>query len=118
MKNLVYLIALPLAILMIFTGCSERKPLSAQEKWQKFCIVYESAAYNIMSDRQHDVTLEKSIEHLHKLPAGIEREMLITLANTAHQTPKYDQQADKEQAMTAFKTGKYQQCIAKQPAEI
>ncbi|WP_374297750.1 hypothetical protein [Acinetobacter sp.] len=89
--------------------------MTAEEKWQRFCITYQSAAYNIMSDRQHQVTEQQAIEHVEKIQAGVERDMLMTLVKQAHQSPAFDQQDDKEKAMEHFKAGKYQACMAKMP---
>ncbi|GAA5000697.1 hypothetical protein GCM10023206_02720 [Acinetobacter puyangensis] len=97
--------------LVLFTGCAEKKQLTPEEQWQVFCKSYEGAAYNIMFDRQNDISMEKSIEHLNKSPAGQQREMLIDLVKQAHQVEKLDQQVDKEKAMEAFKQGKYQSCL-------
>lgn len=104
----VLMICIPLALI---AGCGEKKQLSAEEQWQTFCKTYEGAAYNIMFDRQNDIPMEKSIEHLNKSPAGQQRDMLIDLVKQAHQVKKLDQQPDKEKAMEAFKQGKYQSCL-------
>lgn len=92
-------------------GCGEKKPLSAEEKWEKFCKTYEVASYYIMSDRQHNVELKKAVEHVEKLPKGKQRDMMLELVRAAHQVPKYDQLDDKERAMDEFKQGKYQSCL-------
>lgn len=92
-------------------GCAEQKPLSNQEKWQKFCKAYEVASYYMMSDRQHNVEREKAITHVEKLPEGPQRDMMIAAVKAAYQVPKYDQLEDKERAMDEFKQGKYQSCL-------
>lgn len=115
LKNSSQVILLMYSALFLFTACSERKPMTAEEKWQRFCITYQSAAYNIMSDRQHQVTEQQAIEHVEKIQAGVERDMLMTLVKQAHQSPAFDQQDDKEKAMEDFKAGKYQACMAKMP---
>ena len=68
-----------------------------------------------MSDRQHQVTEQQAIEHVEKIQAGVERDMLMALVKQAHQSPAFDQQDDKEKAMEDFKAGKYQVCMAKMP---
>ena len=94
-------ILLMCSALFLFSACSERKPMTAEEKWQRFCITYQSAAYNIMSDRQHQVTEQQAIEHVEKIQAGVERDMLIALVKQAHQSPAFDQQDDKEKELKA-----------------
>ena len=116
LKNSSQVILLMCSALFLFSACSERKPMTAEEKWQRFCITYQSAAYNIMSDRQHQVTEQQAIEHVEKIQAGVERDMLMTLVKQAHQSPAFDQQDDKEKAMEDFKAGKYQACMAKMPS--
>ncbi len=96
---------------LLFTGCGDRPVPTPQEQWQNFCLSYEGAAYNIMYDRQNDISMDQAIEHLKKIPAGQQRDMLIDLVKQAHQVEKYDMQADKMQAMETFKQGKYQNCL-------
>ena len=111
----VKILVISTVFVLFAVGCSERPPLTNDEKWQKFCTAYEVSSYYIMSDRQHDVEFAKALEHVEKLPEGQERNMMIDLVKAAHQSPKYDQQADKQKSMDEFKAGKYQACM-QQPA--
>ena len=109
------LILMSCTAVLLLSGCGERKPMSPEENWQRFCYTYEDAAYNIMSDRQHQITEKQALEHIEKIQAGVERDMLEQLVKQAHQTPAFVQQVDKEKAMDDFKAGKYQACMAKMP---
>ncbi|KAA8732135.1 hypothetical protein F4V57_10975 [Acinetobacter qingfengensis] len=96
---------------LLLAACGEKKTLTAEEQWQNFCKSYEGAAFNIMYDRQNDISKAQSIEHLKKSPEGKQRDMLMVLVDQAHQVQKYDQQKEKDLAMEQFKAGKYQQCL-------
>lgn len=113
-RNLSYAALVLSAITFTLAGCS-RTPPSQQQQWQAFCKIYEGAAYNIMGDRQNDITVQQSIAHLDKLPAGIQRDMLEQLVRDAQKEKKYDQLSDKRDSMDRFKQGKYESCLAKQP---
>lgn len=95
----------------LFVACSEKPELTNEQKWHKFCESYAAASYFVMSDRQNNVEYDKAIEHVEKIPLGKEHNLMRALVEQAYTVQKYDQRSEKQQAMEAFKIGKFDYCM-------
>ena len=102
---------LGLAIMVGLTGCGEKKELTTQQKWEKFCDSYSTASYYIMADRQQGVEQEKALDHMKGLPEGQQKEMFLDLIKQANAVPKSDQRLEQQDIAEKFKQGKLEQCL-------
>lgn len=100
-----------LMAIVVITGCSEKKPLTAEEKWGKFCESYQTASYYIMADRQQGVVQEKALEHMKGLPEGQQKQMFLDLIKQANAIPRSEQRLEQQEIAEKFKQGKYELCM-------
>lgn len=111
MKLYQILMGINIVAMLFIVGCSEKKQLSTEEKWEKFCDSYSTASYYIMSDRQQGVTQEKALEHMKGLPEGQQKQMFLDLIKQANAVPKSDQRLEQQEIADQFKVGKLEACL-------
>ena len=99
------------ATVLILAGCAEKKELTTQQKWEKFCESYSTASYYIMADRQQGVSEEKALEHMKGLPEGQQKEMFLDLIKQANATPRSEQRLEQQKIADEFKVGKLEACL-------
>ena len=98
--------------MLLIAGCGEKKELTAEQKWGKFCESYSTASYYIMADRQQGVSEEKALEHMKGLPEGQQKEMFLALIKQANATPRSEQRLEQQKIADEFKVGKLEACLS------
>ena len=105
------LIGINIVATLFIVGCGEKKELTAEQKWEKFCHSYSTASYYIMADRQQGVSEDKALEHMKGLPEGQEKQMFLDLIKQANATPRSEQRLEQQKIAEEFKAGKFESCM-------
>lgn len=106
---------LSLAVVSLI-GCGQKKVVSHAEAWQGFCQSANGAAFNIMTDRQQNISQEAALTHVKKIEQIDAQKYLISLIEEAYKVPLYEQMKQKELSMEEFAKGRYEQCLSYKPS--
>lgn len=102
-------------VVLSLIGCGQKKVLTDKEAWDSFCKSAKGAAFNIMTDRQQDITKDAALEHVKKIQQPHAQKYLISLIEEAYNVPIYEQMQKKEQAMDDFSKNRNEQCLTQAP---
>ncbi|MBF7682534.1 hypothetical protein I2F27_04200 [Acinetobacter sp. B5B] len=102
-------------VALSLVGCGQKKVMTDKEAWEGFCKSAKGAAFNIMTDRQQDITKDAALEHVKKVEQVHAQKYLTGLIEEAYQIPIYAQMQQKEQAMDDFSKNRYEQCLTQTP---
>ncbi|MBJ9985117.1 hypothetical protein IAE19_06620 [Acinetobacter sp. S40] len=107
MKKVLFLV-LGLALV----GCSEKKPLTAEEQWHGYCTSMGNAARSIMLDRQNAIEKAQAVEHAKKIEDEITRSFILKIIDEVYSMPIDQLQNNPDAARENIRKQTTDQCIA------
>lgn len=111
MKNLVILATI-LGAAVLFSACSEKKPLTPEEQWHGYCTSIGNAARSILLDRQNGITLQQAEDHAAKLTDPTTKSFVETQIEKVYAFPKKDLEKNKDSLLAQFKQEGMDACLA------
>lgn len=107
MKKLLALVAL-----IAITGCTEKKPLTAEEQWHGYCKSVGNAARSIMLDRQNAITQDQALEHANKIDDEMTKGFILDIIKHVYALPDAAIHQDIEAAREKVRVAFTEKCIA------
>lgn len=101
-----------LTLSMAVIGCAEKKPLTAEEQWNGYCISVGNAASTIMFDRQNAIEKQAALEHANKIDDKITKTLILEIIDQAYALPLAQIKTDSEAVRNQFKREMTEKCLA------
>ena len=101
-----------LMVLVALVGCTEKKPLTAQEQWKGYCTSVGNAASTIMFDRQNAIEKPAALEHASKIEDATTKTFVLDIIEQVYAYPLAELKLDPEASRNQFKQKMTEKCMA------
>ncbi|NNG82257.1 hypothetical protein [Acinetobacter sp. ANC 5378] len=101
-----------LMLLVALVGCTEKKPLTAEEQWKGYCTSVGNAANTIMYDRQNAIDKAAALAHANKIEDATTKTFILDIIEQVYALPLAEITADPQASRNQFKQKITEKCIA------